>query len=257
MTLKDMRARLIPVELDYAHFNALRTAVAEDLSGIRRGAHQAIEYLVDPARPSSTYYNRAIGRFADSLSDSSLRALPSGIVGLETIPAQMTHEVADRLFRLRFRPVHQLCYLGAAPVGGIRVEHEVIRLNRSDVGNFFDLLQLEGTDFPAQRRVQKKRYYCTEQFRAYVSKTAQGAVSGWTTMYVSGSVCYLGNSFTLPKFRNTGAHGALLATRLNDAAEMGLEAAFTDVEHGSQSHHNCERAGFRILTINLIWKKQP
>lgn len=55
---------------------------------------------------------------------------------------------------------------------------------------------------------------------------------------------------------NLGVHGALLAARLNAAAGMGLEVAYTDVEHGSQSHYNCERAGFRTLTINTIWERQ-
>jgi hypothetical protein len=256
MTLREMVAPLIDAELAYAHFNALRTAAAEEHSGIRRGIHATIEYLLDPARSSSTYYNRGIGRSGDSLSESALRTLPSGIVGLETTPAQLTHEVAGLLSELRFRPAHQLCYLGVVPIGGAPVAHDVIRLGRSDVEQFFDLLQLAGVEFSREKRVRKKDYYCTEQFRAYVSKTADGAVSGWATMYVNGSTSFLGNSFTLPEFRKTGAHRALLAARLNDAAAQGLEAAFTDVEHGSQSHRNCARAGFRMLSINTIWKKQ-
>jgi predicted acetyltransferase len=75
-------------------------------------------------------------------------------------------------------------------------------------------------------------------------------------MFVNGKIAYFGKSFTLPQFRQSGAHRALLAARLNAAAEQGLEVAYTDVEHGSQSHYNCERAGFRTLTINTIWTKR-
>jgi Fe2+ transport system protein FeoA len=252
----EMYERLIPAEIAFAHFNALRTAAGEGHSGIRRGVHETLEYLVDPTRESSTYYNRAVGRSADSLSDSALRGLPATIVGLEITPGQLTHELAGRLLELGFQPAYQLCYLGLVPVPGTPVEREVIRLGPPEVDDFFDLLQLGGTEFPAEKRARKRGYYCTEQFRAYVSKTADGVVSGWSTMFVNGSVAFFGNSFTLPRFRKTGAHGALLAARLNDAAKTGIEVAFTDVEHGSQSHYNCERAGFRTLTINTIWEKR-
>jgi hypothetical protein len=256
MKLAAMCDRLIPAEIAYAEFNARRTAAAEEDSGIRRGVHETLEYLVDPTRESSSYYNRGIGRRADSLSDSTLRALPGSIVGLEVMPAQLDHELADRLLELRFQPAYQLCYLGVVPVAGARVERTVVRLGPSDVDRFFDLLQSGGSEFPPEKRARKRGYYCTEEFQCYVSEAADGAISGWGTMHVKGGVAFFGNSFTLPRFRKTGAHGALLAARLNDAARMGLEVAFTDVEHGSQSHYNCERAGFRTLTINTIWEKR-
>jgi hypothetical protein len=255
MKLAEMCERLIPAEIAYAEFNALRTAAVEEHPGIRRGVHETLEYLVDPTRESSSYYNRAVGRSADSLSNSALCALPAGIVGLEVTPAQLTHELAGRLLALRFRPAYQLCYLGLVPVAGAPPGREVVRLGPTDVDLFFDLLQLGGTEFPPEKRARKRGYYCTEEFRSYVSKTPDGVISGWGTLYVNGGVAFFGNSFTLPQFRKTGAHGALLAARLDDAARMGLEVAFTDVEHSSQSHYNCERAGFRTLTINTIWEK--
>jgi len=72
-------------------------------------------------------------------------------------------------------------------------------------------------------------------------------------MHVEDKVAFFGNSFTLPQFRRSGTHSALLAARLNDAADLGLEVAYTDVEFRSQSHYNCERAGFRTLTVNTVW----
>src|SRR5476649_825100 len=101
-----MYQRLIPAEMAYAHFNALRTAAHEHQWGIRRDTTEAFEYLVDPARPNSTYYNRAIGRSAESLSDSALRHLPSGIVGLEVTPAQLNSGVAAHLLELGFTPAY-------------------------------------------------------------------------------------------------------------------------------------------------------
>lgn len=251
-----MYQRLMPAEMAFAYFNALRTAAHEHDTGIRWGATESFEYLVDPARPKSAYYNRAIGRSAESLSDACLRSLPSAIVGVEVTPAQLTPESAARLLELGFTPAYQLRYLGAIPRGGMPVEREVNRLDSSRTDFFFDLLQLEGVDFPPERRARKRGYYCTEQFQTFVAKAAEGTVCGWSTMFVNGGTAYFGNSFTLPQFRRSGAHRALLAARLNAAAELGLDVAYTDVEHGSQSHHNCEQAGFRPLTVNTIWGKQ-
>jgi hypothetical protein len=65
----------------------------------------------------------------------------------------------------------------------------------------------------------------------------------------------LGNAYTRPDQRGQGAHAALLAARLNAAALAGASAIYTDVEHGSQSHFNGERAGLRTLSINTIWTR--
>lgn len=256
MNLKQMCERLPLAEMAYAHFNALRTAAPERQPDIRRNTAEAFEYLVDPGRPTSAYYNRAISRSAGSLSDASLRGLPAEIAGLELTPAQLTPEIAALLLELRFAPAYQLCYLGVIPNGGLSVGRQVLRLDSSEVDFFFDLLQLEGVEFPPDKRARKRRYYCTEQFQTFVVKAADGAVCGWATMFVDGSVAFFGNSFTLPQYRKSGAHAALLAARLNAAADLGLGAAYTDVAHGSQSHTNCERAGFRILTINTIWARR-
>jgi hypothetical protein len=256
MTRNEMYAQLVSSELDYAHFNALRTAVDENQTGIRRGIHATIEYLMDPTRPTSAYYNRAVGRFADSLAEPVLRALPPGIVGLEITPEQLTGELAGILIdKIGFRPADQLCYLGMVPNRRAPVTCEVNRLGPEHVAQFFDLLQQSGVEFPPEKRARKKDFYCNERFRTYISRTSDGAVSGWGTMYVNAATAFLGNSFTLPRFRGAGAHGSLLAARLNDAAGMGLECAFTDVEHGSQSYRNCKRAGLRTVSINMIWKR--
>ena len=73
MDVKEMCQRLIPAEIAYAHFNAQRTTAHEHHPGIRRDTTEAFEYLLDPSRPASLYYNRVVGRFAESLCDSSLR----------------------------------------------------------------------------------------------------------------------------------------------------------------------------------------
>lgn len=131
----------------------------------------------------------------------------------------------------------------------------VERLGENEVDRFIDLLQQQGVDFPPEKRARKRPLYCTDRFRCYVAHDDTGTACGWTTMHVEGGAAFFGNSFTLPQFRRRGMHGAVLAARLNDAADLGLAAAYTDVEFGSQSHHNCERAGMHILTINTVWSR--
>ena len=256
MNLKEMYARLPRAEMAYAHFNALRTAAHEHCTGIRRNTAEAFEYLIDPGRPANAYYNRAISRSAGLLSEASVRKLPAGIAGLELTPAQLSPEIAALLLELGLALAYQLCYLGVIPNGGLSVGRQVLRLDSSQADFFFDLLQLEGVDFPPDKRARKRRYYCTEQFQTFVAKAADGAVCGWATMFVDGKVAFFGNSFTLPQYRKSGGHSALLAARLNAAADLRLEVAYTDVAHDSQSHYNCERAGFRIVTINTIWARR-
>ncbi len=51
---------------------------------------------------------------------------------------------------------------------------------------------------------------------------------------------------TLPRFRRSGAHGALLAARLALAAHAGARWATAGASVGSGSQHNMERHGFRV-----------
>jgi hypothetical protein len=249
-----LRTRLVGAELRFAWFNAQRTAPGSG-DGIQHRINETFEILLDPSRPTSPYYNRAAARPGAALSAETLDGLPGEIVAIETTPAHVDAVVSARLIERGFVPAYQLCYLGVVPAGLQPVGHDVQRLTPADVDLFFDLLQEEGVAFPPEKRAAKRGYYCTPQFRALIVRDEQRRACGWTTMFVDGSTAFFGNSFTLPAFRRTGVHAALLAARLNEAVQLGLAAAFTDVEFGSQSHDNCERAGLRTLTVNTIWTR--
>lgn len=259
MNLAEARERLVGAELAVAHFNARRTCAAGSEDAIRRGAVAGFEVLLDASRPSNPYYNRAVPTGSAALSDDSLEALPAGVVALETAPAQLDPGSAERLAARGYLPAWQLCYLAAEPrehVGVGLAGPAVVRLGANERERFFDLLEIEGVPFPPERRAAKAAHYCTDGFRSYVALAQHGEPTAWSTMYVGDGFAFLGNSFTRPEHRRRGAHAALLAARIADAAALGLAIAFTDVEHGSQSHANCERAGFRTLTIRMIWTKR-
>lgn len=253
----DLRAalgRLVEAELALAHFNARRTAAAPDGGPISRGQTASFAFLLDPARPTSSYYNRAVAR-GEPLDGAGLAELPAGVVAIETQPAALTPEASALLLRSGFAPQYQLCYLACVPPAGQRPPGGVERLGPGQVDELLDLLEREGAAFPPERRAAKRQYYCTEQFQAYVARGADGAARGWATMFVGEGFVFLGNAYTPPEARRSGAQSALLAARLAAAAALGISLAFTDVEHQSQSHLNCERAGFRTLTINTIWAR--
>lgn len=254
-----MAARLVDAELALALFNALRTASAPDLSGIQRGHHGDVEFLLDPTRPASPYYNRAVGRLPDSWTEAAFSALPTGVAGIEIAPQQLSAEVASRLAAMNFRSAHALCYLGMEPRAaygtGVGTGTGAQRLDASQTDTFFDLLELQGVAFPQAKRALKRGHYCTEQFQVFMTRQADGQPTAGATMFVNDGIGYLGNVFTLPAFRGQGCHAALLSARLQAAAALHLEMVFTDVAFGSQSHHNCERAGFGVITVNTVWTR--
>jgi len=253
MHLKNLFDRLPSTELDFAQFNALRTSDSDDPATVQRGRTDAFDFLLDLSRPTSPYYNRALSRQPGSCSAADLSQLPARVVSVELVPSQMTAASAEGLLAGGFRPAYQLCYLVAQPTGLLDVQHDVTRLKPTDADFFFDLLQMSGAAFAPEKRLRKKGYYCTSLFQVFVARAANGDPAAWATMFVNADTAFFGNSFTLPPFRGAGMHSALLAARWNAAAALGLTAAYTDVEHGSQSHCNCERAGFRTLSVNTIW----
>jgi len=218
--------RLARFELALAHFNACRTS--------------------------------AIASEVDKLHTTLLSELPDCIAAVEIRPAEVQPQIVNQLLSTGFRPGSSLCYLSAlTPAKPMDVQLQVTRLDRTQTDPFFDLLESSGVPFPSERRAAKQNFYCTEQFQAFVATDVKGSVMGWGMMFLNEDSAFLGNSFTHPEMRGRGAHAALLAARLNAAAAAaaGVADIFTDVEHGSQSHANCERAGFRTITINTIWER--
>ena len=133
----------------------------------------------------------------------------------------------------------------------------VERLTPDRGDEFLDLIERSGAKFSEGVRERKRDYYCTDTFRCYVCFTEEGEPAAMATMYVSeeNGSGFFANACTFPEFRCRGFHSALLAARLNEVVELGLRCAFTDVEPGTQSHQNCERHGFRLLTTNAIWTR--
>ena len=98
----------------------------------------------------------------------------------------------------------------------------------------------------------RENWHC---FVAYDGQTP--AATG--ALYVVGTVGWLGMAGTLPEQRRKGAQGAILAARIEAAAEAGCEVVVTEtgaLEDGrpSNSYRNIVRAGFeeRYVRANYL-----
>lgn len=253
--------RLVHAELEYAKFNAVRTTNDCDAI-IELESNDAFASICDSSRPASGYYNRAVCKHASSLSLSKLDLLPCNTNGIEVPPSSLTEHGSKHLLGLGFRPAYALCYLAIDPNLAPAIAESftgkgrsVSRLGHNQTDEFFDLLQIEGVDFPPDKRERKRRFYCTEQFVSFVGKDEVGTSCAWATLHINNGIGYMGNAFTLPSHRGSGFQAALLGARLQHARATGVSIVYTDVEHESQSHKNCERAGMRTVTINTVWSK--
>lgn len=256
MTSSALLDQLATAELAFAHFNAQRTCAAPE-APIALGAGPHFQWLTDASRPKSAYYNRAVALQLGELPAQALRELPPAIAAVELRPAEVRPDLAAALLAAGFRPAGALCYLAMQPPASrLASGHAVRRLSSGETGLFFDLLESAGTPFPAERRAARQRFYCTDEFQVFVAEDGAGSVQGWGTLFRGADFAFLGNAFTRPEARSRGVHAALLAARLNAAAEAGVAQVFTDVEHGSQSQANCERLGLRTVTVNTIWERQ-
>jgi len=260
MKLLESYAALACAELEYAHFNALRTSVTPDGSGIVISTNDGVSVLSEPAKLFNPYYNRAV-LAADFDGDVAalIDLLPPGVQAVEVLLPQQTDAVATALLEAGFVPGSSLCYLTAKPTETVTVGQRVERLTTDRCDEFLDQIERCDAPFPDGVREMKRDFYCTEKFRCYIGYTEAGEAAAIATLYISEKTKagFFANSFTFPEHRCQGFHSALLTARMNEVVELGLDHAFTDVEPATQSHQNCERLGFRLLTANAIWKRVP
>jgi GNAT superfamily N-acetyltransferase len=257
MNRRAMVDRLAEAELDSARFNARRTTTARDETVIRRITDDDFHRIADPTHPGSAYYNRAVCRRREALTEARLGSLPDTVMAVEVPPELLDPGTAAVLLKLGFQPSESRCYLTASAhvAASAKPAATIDPWPHERADDFMDLLAIEGVEFTPETRERKRPFYCTDEFMTFVSTNADGVACAWATMYRTGSTAFLANAFTRPEFRRQGHQTALLHARLHHAAALGLGDVFTDVEHGSQSHMNTDRVGFRTATITTIWAR--
>jgi GNAT superfamily N-acetyltransferase len=88
-------------------------------------------------------------------------------------------------------------------------------------------------------------------FSRYLARRG-GVPAGGASLRLSEGVAHLCGAATLPPHRRHGVQSALLAARLEIAAEAGCEVAVAITEPGSKSQENVQRRGFDLLYARAI-----
>lgn len=246
---------LLYAELAYAHFNARRTSEKASNETIRTGDIGGAPFLADTSRPESEYYNRLVIPPDLESIDEIVKQVPASIMAVELFQTHSAESDYACLSDAGFRMGSSLCYLVSTPQVERAEFHRVRRLNSNEAPLFMEMLELSGASFSDEKRRHSMTFFCTDIFHCFVAYDDDDQPTGWATMFVDNGFAFLGNAFTLPRYRNQGFHGALISARLKFANELNLLCVFTDVQNGSQSHGNCFKKGFRALSVNSIWKR--
>jgi GNAT superfamily N-acetyltransferase len=90
----------------------------------------------------------------------------------------------------------------------------------------------------------------------YLARVA-GAVAGGASMVRLDGVAILCGAATLPAHRRLGVQTALLAARLERAAQDGCDVAVITTQPGSKSQQNAQRRGFSLLYTRAVLVRQP
>ena len=86
--------------------------------------------------------------------------------------------------------------------------------------------------------------------------TLNDEMAGAASMRLDGEVAQLSGSATRPSFRRRGVQSALLTIRLAEAARQGCKVAVVTTQPGSTSHSNVHRAGFELLYVRAILRRE-
>lgn len=84
-----------------------------------------------------------------------------------------------------------------------------------------------------------------------------GVIAGEGSMRTANGIAQMTGAATLPRYRRRGAQTALVATRLNIAAEAGCDIAVVTTQPGSKSQQNVQNRGFHLLYTRAVLMKSP
>ncbi|MFC1853413.1 GNAT family N-acetyltransferase [candidate division CSSED10-310 bacterium] len=253
---RDSLSWLSALDVEYARFNAEKSVATSDRSLFSVVEVGPLTVTTDRAR-EATYYNRIIGCSLTTLPwlDRALELFDGWAFAPRIdVDIQEIQSLELSLQRRGFVSRQQLIWLisGSSPK---IPSTQVIRLKPDDVNRILPLLEFEG---PIDRGVWalRRQHHCSARFRIFVVEVEQELVALATT-FVGKHGAVLGNAFTRPEFRGRGYQAALIAARLADAEELGLDCVTTDVEPQTTSLRNCERAGFKTLRHQSVWERTP
>ncbi|MEK5450497.1 GNAT family N-acetyltransferase [Paenibacillus sp. FSL R7-0331] len=215
--------------------------------------------LRDHTDSASAYYNRIKGFGPDDLNqlDTLLSHYPDAAPCFDLSPDHMTEEVARALSGKGYLPAEQLAFLyvhldersAVTPA-----EFQIERVTEQTAETFIEWIRKSagGLRVTGEMIARSREYFYREDFLNYML-SIDGKPASMGSMFLSGEEGYLANDYTFPEYRGRGCQTSLINKRLAEAAGLGIKRVYTDVEFGSASHANMERAGFRTAFLNTYW----
>jgi hypothetical protein len=245
--------RLTELEIEYTRFNARRTLKTPAESQLCVERYGDVIAFIDPARPLPGYPNRVLGLGPETLPLlDDILALYTNAGLVPEIQLRVTPEMETALLARGFSRVHDLGYLARAPALVAPSEITVERWGPARADELLDLFPHAGVNVTPEIRERRRSYYCTDTFRAFVA-LLDGSPAAWATLFVHEKQGIFANAWTLGEHRGRGCQTALLAARLRDATELGLDRVVTDLVLPSQSQRNVERAGFVLEHVDTVF----
>jgi GNAT superfamily N-acetyltransferase len=213
------------------------------------------------------YVNRAIGVTTDELSADDVdsieqffgeRNLPSMIELSSWAPSSTLKELAHRNYvPMWFRSVFALTptLTFATSRAGLRIE----RVDEDGEGHWLDVFARGFEAEDGEVRVANDEIGRASRIAAdmhtFLAFIDDDVVGCGAVQFVDG-IAWLGGAATIPEFRQRGVQAAMVAHRLNLAAEAGCELAAVSALANGPSARNIVRLGFQHIHSQVVVERK-
>ena len=215
------------------------------------------------AMGTGRYVNRAIGVTLSELSGADVDAIEQffGGRGLAPMielsswaPTTTLAEISRRGFDpCWFRSVFAL--VPTVPVARPAADVRIERVGDDDLARWLDVLNTgfeadHGAALVANDEIGRASFFVpdSQTFLAHLD----GRPVGCGSIQIVGGVAWPGGAATLPAFRRRGVQAALVAHRLQLAAELGCELAAVTALSNGPSARNIVRLGFQHIHTQVV-----
>ena len=153
-------------------------------------------------------------------------------------------------------------YRGIENPPEIETELEIREVQNKKEAEKFGEIITQSFEWPDEMKYWFANLYGRKFWKTYLAFDGDNPVAT-ALLYVKDDCGWLSFASTLPDYRGKGAQSALIAKRIQDAAELGckiltVETAEDNEQKRSQSLLNIQKMGFETAFIrpNFIWKAE-
>ena len=153
-------------------------------------------------------------------------------------------------------------YRGVENAPAIDTELDIREIQNKEEAEQFGYIITKSFEWPEEMKYWFANLSGRKCWKTYLAFKGADPVAT-ASLYVKDDCGWLSFASTLPEYRGKGAQSALIARRIQDAAELGckvltVETAEDNEEKRSQSMQNIQKMGFEVAFIrpNFIWKAQ-